>query len=308
MKTIDFTKDGGYRLKQPTFKKMQESYFEILRAFILNLNIPDVGSFIIGGCKIVGPDITEGILYIDGDLCLFETAPGTMNSKIRKEEILASLPFKNGSNPLVFRETKAIIDDTVIPGVALSEFVVIKTDWSEIENIPQLVIDPYDAAAVPAQLTVLQRLEKLELKNAVFQAGGGMVLWNKAANLIPNGWQEVLDWKGRMPVGVDDRIDASGNSINPEFQSLSQTQIIPGKTNQNGKTATLDLENIPKHNHEVLGYAGMVGTNLNLRINADTNGPSHDKTGFAGGKPDGTTKPFSILNPYRTVLFIEFIQ
>jgi hypothetical protein len=39
-------------------------------------------------------------------------------------------------------------------------------------------------------------------KTAVFQAGRGMVLWNKpAVDIQLDG--RIVDWRGRMPVGFD---------------------------------------------------------------------------------------------------------
>ena len=119
MNIIDFTKNGGYRLKQFTFRKMQEAYMQILKMFVAFCNIPDVGNYIIQGCKVVGPDITSGYLYIDGELCYFTQAAGDVTSKIKKNVVIQSLGFKNGNSENVFRFTNAIIDGA---GTALSGF------------------------------------------------------------------------------------------------------------------------------------------------------------------------------------------
>lgn len=120
MKLIDFSQTGGYRLKQPTFEKMQSAYYEILKAFITYLQIPDNGNYIISGCTISGADITSGMMYIDGELCPFVSVPGNLTTKIKKEVITELLSFKNGSNPPVFRTTNAIVDAS---GVELQNFV-----------------------------------------------------------------------------------------------------------------------------------------------------------------------------------------
>jgi hypothetical protein len=117
---IDFTKNGGYRFKQFTLRKMQEAYESILKAFVSFCNVPEAGSFIISGMKINGANITSGYAYIDGELCKFEQTAGTLDTKIKKNVVIQSLGFKNGNNENVFRFVNAQVDET---GVELSDFV-----------------------------------------------------------------------------------------------------------------------------------------------------------------------------------------
>lgn len=132
---IDFDQYGGYRLEQPTLKKLQATSFLFLKALIGHFGIPDVGNYIISGCNVVGDNITEGILYIDGILCPFEETPGTLASKIKRVETLESLEFFNGTTPTVFKKITALIDDD---GTLLSEFVRVPSPF----NLPaNLVID-----------------------------------------------------------------------------------------------------------------------------------------------------------------------
>lgn len=121
MNLIDFTKNGGYRFKQFTLRKMQEAYFQLLKAFIAFCNVPETGNYIISGCIIVGPDITAGYLYIDGELCQFQQTAGTLATKIKKNVVIQSLGFKNGVNENVFRFVNAQTD--LVDGAALSTFI-----------------------------------------------------------------------------------------------------------------------------------------------------------------------------------------
>lgn len=120
MNLIDFTKNGGYRFKQFTLRKMQEAYFQLLKAFITFCNVPEEGNYIISGCKVVGANITAGYLYIEGELCMFTQTAGDLNSKIKKNVVIQSLGFKNGNNENVFRFVNAIIDPA---GTELSAFI-----------------------------------------------------------------------------------------------------------------------------------------------------------------------------------------
>lgn len=128
MEKIDFTQNGGYRLTQSTFKKMQDGYFEILAAFVSALGIPNVGKYIISGCYISGVNITDGFMYIDGELCPFSSIVGDNNTKIKKLETFQTVAFENGSNPPVWKTTTAVED---VSGTKLSDFTRIN-----------LVIDP----------------------------------------------------------------------------------------------------------------------------------------------------------------------
>ncbi|MGV9003946.1 hypothetical protein [Flavobacterium sp.] len=119
MNLIDFTKNGGYRFKQFTLRKMQEAYFQLLKAFVAFCGVPESGNFIISGCKIDGANITDGYLYIDGELCQFTQIEGTLATKIKKNVVIQSLGFKNGNNENVFRFVDAIVDGS---GTALSDF------------------------------------------------------------------------------------------------------------------------------------------------------------------------------------------
>ncbi|WP_264521213.1 hypothetical protein [Flavobacterium sp. N1994] len=121
MNLLDFTRNGGYRLKQYTLRLMQEAYFMILKAMVSFMDISETGNYIISGCKIVGPNITDGYLYIDGELCKFTASPGTLSTKIRKVVVTENIAFKNGNNEDVIRKVTAETHSTI--GVALSAFI-----------------------------------------------------------------------------------------------------------------------------------------------------------------------------------------
>ncbi|WP_298307291.1 hypothetical protein [Flavobacterium sp.] len=119
MKTINFDYTGGFPLEQPVLKRMQSATLENLTVFVKHIGCEDVGNYVIYGCLIVGANITPGMMYIDGELCPFAGAVGTLATKIKKLTSTTNAPFENGSNPPVFIETTAVVDAT---GTALSAF------------------------------------------------------------------------------------------------------------------------------------------------------------------------------------------
>jgi hypothetical protein len=141
------------------------------------------------------------------------------------------------------------------------------------------------------------RIEKLERVAAPFTVtgNGGMVLWNRPANEIPSGWQEVVNWRGRLPIGY--------NPADVDFDTVGE---------QGGnKNYTLTLSNVPPHNHTVnLQPLNSNSANGSGKV-ATGNDPAEGtipifNTGTAGGS-GGVAQSFSILNPYRVVVFIEYI-
>lgn len=304
----DFTQQGGFPLEEKTLDYTQKAYLQILQAFIGHLDLPNPGNFIISGCELSVVGISAGMMYIDGELCPFEgIGGGTATTKIGKIETVEEAPFESGDN---FDTYFIYTAGELLTGVPYEDFERVPNvpemvnqvvNWADVQGIPAVVIDPANLQATPPELTVLQRLELLEAKNAVFQSGGGMVLWNKPANQIPAGWAEVVDWRGRMPVGVDPTI-LNGNFVNPEFSPQTTGQNDPGRTG-GLKNQTLDLENIPRFTID-----GLPGTEIKSNGGPEyLSGYNKDRNLTIGGKPDGTTKAFSVLNPYRTVLFIEWV-
>lgn len=110
MKTINFDYTGGFPLEQPVLKRMQSANLLVLDAFVKQLGCEDIGNYIISGCKISGENITPGIMYIDGELCLFAGAVGDQTTKIKKQTNTLTAPFENGTNPPVFIETLAVVN------------------------------------------------------------------------------------------------------------------------------------------------------------------------------------------------------
>jgi len=297
MKHIDFTQAGGFPLELKTLATMQNAYFQILQMVVGHFDLPNTGSFIISGCEVTSGAITSGMLYIDGTLCPFATTTtGDATTKIAKIETIEDAPFENGNNLPVYFDYEAVVNSN---GVALSQFVRLPKvaelvnvlpSWNSLQGIPSgLVIDPnYSSIAT--------RLAELEKKAAVFQQGGGMVLWNKPANQIPTGWAEVVNWRGRMPIGMDATL-VGGQLANPEFSTLG---AFGGQKER--------AVNMP-----VDGY----------NVNSETNGPPAGRMIVSTGQnEDGeylesigkasTTQPIqttiNIMNPYRVVLFIEYIN
>lgn len=259
MNKSTFIQTGGYPLKTERLQELQTAYsiFNSLGALAGNFTI-------ISGCVLTGTTVGNGFVYINGELVEFRESNGAGNPSVIIIEEPVMSAFKNG----IVKQVHTIRYATF--GTADESWL-----WSDFKRPDPIVL-------------MMSRLEVLEKKSAVFQAGGGMVLWNKPANQIPAGWQEVVNWRGRMPVGFD--------ASQPEFN------VLPKEGGSKDKT--LSINELPKFTPTGTALGPYEGTN---------SGGGFDGGGNIWKNRDvkmneiGGGQSFSIMNPYRTVLFIEFI-
>lgn len=160
-------------------------------------------------------------------------------------------------------------------------------DSENVPNLPQTIANINN---------VFQNLTKIL---AVFVPGGTMMFWNKPANLIPPGWREVDNWKGRIPVGVDDS--------QPEFQSLGQTG---GAKKSKILKANLPAEGIKLYPTKSTSGEWRTGSGsgrpvLNVLPSPFSNQYEYTEEKSTANMGDGAE--FNLMNPYRTVLFIEYV-
>lgn len=255
MNKTNFNQTGGFPLKTERLQELQTT-FEIFQAFgALAGNLT-----IISGCELLGSTVKKGVVYIDGEPLEFREAAVTGASTVIIIEEPVNRAFENGSVKQVHT-------------IRYATFGTAATSW------PWTAFKRVDPAV---QLMV--RLDSLEKKTAVFQSGGGMVLWNKPAVDIPAGWQEVLDWRGRIPVGLD--------PIQSEFDQIGETGGVKNKT--------LSINEIPSHTH---GFRAYVQSGSNDGSGGEAAGNFQDKQTEA----TGGGQAFSLMNPYRVALFIEYI-
>jgi chitodextrinase len=139
--------------------------------------------------------------------------------------------------------------------------------------------------------SLINRITILEDTPASTVPIGMIAIWGKPAP-FPKGWEEYVPLRGRMPVGFD--------NYQAEFNQIDK---YGGE-----KSKLLSIKEMPSHGHDWLySYEG----------DDDNTGHSYDEFTFKPGKilqtdvktPIGKTggdQPFSILNPYRVVHFIEY--
>lgn len=231
---------------------------------------------IINGCTENNNVVNNGTVFINGEILPFkQSAKGNTVVIVEKKTKRA---FKTGQNKDV------LIERWVEFGVSTQSY-----NWASfyrVKSIKQLESDLAQKAGLQAFNSLITRVEKLELFARPFAQGGSMVFWNKPADQIPEGWREVEDWRGRLPIG-----------LNPDDEDFAFIGDEKG-----AKTAILSIQNLPPHTHKFkkptipLSF-GPRGGPEGYYVN-QTESDSYTES-IGGGEA------FSILPPVKIVLFIE---
>lgn len=273
MNRQDFDQVGGFPFSTKMLAEMQRAY-ATLQAFgevVGNLSI-------ISGCEVTGGSVSDGFVFINGEL--YEFRGGTAQTKVIIREEVEYGTFEDGNTKPIFRTRYATFGTGI-------EFHL----WADFKRgyPTKNLADELEAKAPMSALeTINARLALLEAKSSPIAVAGTMMFWRKPANQIPPGWQEVVDWRGRMPVGFK-----PGDA---DFGTLGDTG--------GGKQAALTAANNGPHNHTISINTNAAGSGyFAFEGESGATQTPHEFTSSESGEGE----PFSILNPYRVVMFIEWV-
>lgn len=258
MKKIDFTQPDGFPFDQSILDFLQDE--AILASQSASLAGPLA---VMSGCVVAGSNAGNGLVFMNNELLAF--VGGAIQPNVVIVETVSTLNY---------------IDTGAPKGVVKARYATFGNDGTNVNLWSDFKKNTSEG--------VLARLDRLERIAAPFMPmvdgtgtqvlNGGMLLWKKAANLVPAGWAEVVDWRGRLPMGYDPT-DTDFNTVHDSFGG--------------SKTRTLGATNMPSG----VRVGGSVTT---FRETIDTGNAVKDTTPGAG-------QSFSLLNPFRIVMFIEYI-
>lgn len=155
---------------------------------------------IISGCVQNGDQLSEGFVYVNGELFYFEG--GYISEKIAVHENVIEKVFEDKSS-------KGLI---YIRTLRFSNAIENVWNWSEFKRIDTM-------------LSLMARLDNLEAsqtitnaKLAIFTQGGVVFPWFKPIEDIPAGFEPVWDVAGKTIVGLDPN-DVDFNEVGKLFGS-----------------------------------------------------------------------------------------
>ena len=269
MNRINFDNTGGFPLGAYTLDFMQKSYqlLNMLGNIAGNLSI-------LSGCEEVGRSITDGVVYIDGEVLPFKGAP--ISEKVIIVETLQKRIFKDGVEKAVEYSRYATF------GNSTSGYL-----WADFKR--PLNSQQIESQSFTEENSLLKRLEKLEERVTKTVPIGLVAIWGKPADIpLPEGWREYEPLRGRMPIGYD--------SSDTDF----------GRIGAEGgeKTHTLTIAEMPSHSHTVDKIPGQMrdvdrGSNVSYFSVDDITDRISSTT--------GGDQPHNNMPPYRVIRFIEFV-
>jgi len=290
---------------------MNKVNYDQTEGFPLDVNILDFGQkanqisqqlgeiiaplAIVLGCIENGNNIGDGVVYIDGELLPFKG--GLKQNQLRIVETVESREFENGNSKDVLITRYATFGIGATKSYNWSDLYRLK-NLKEIEaNIAQRVLT--------TEFTKLKtRVETLEIYSRPFSNGNGAVLFLRPANEIPEGWEEVTDLRGRMPMG-----------LNPDDSALNS--VLNNNTGGSAKK-TISKANLPAVGigYKDAYYIENNGTSSTLGGRIYLNGTYYGSSSsdnnnnylyYRDAVTDnlGNGETLDVLNPYRIVIFIK---
>lgn len=278
MNVINLIQTGGYKAFLQDINFMQEAY-----TLFNSLGFLAGDKTIIWGCNQQGSTTTEGFVFLNGELFPFQG--GTTISTVKIIQDVTNKEFQDGT----VKPARIIRKVAFATGAGSIPW----EDFKRITPIKDIQLALAEKATTEALNTLANRVATLEKYAAPFAvSGGGMVLWRKPANEIPDGWREVTDWRGRLPMGWnpdDAAFSTMGQNIGAKTANVSVTLPYSGwsftstdkpDTGKGGRLV------VASGDHEQSEYLESIAV------------AKADKSGA------GT---INLLNPARIVMFIELI-
>lgn len=211
MNTLNFIQTGGVPLTNDVAQEFEKAYS------IFNAYGAIAGDkTIISGCVENGDNVSDGFIYVSGELFYFEG--GSKSEKI-------FLNIKNVDKVFEDQTTKTLIR---IRTLKFGNAIENVWNWSDFKRIDTML-------SLMARLDTLEASQTItNAKLAIFTKGGVVFPWFKSIEDIPEGFAPVWDIAGKTIVGLDPN-DIDFNTIRKLFGS---------------KTHQLTINEMPNHNHQ----------------------------------------------------------
>lgn len=285
----------------------------------------------------IGTDITvinqtylplSGLKAMEGDLDLGSHKLSKLDTREAGVATVRAADFRLGSSDRKGKLNpgdstgRALVDSSDDVSTSLS--LNYKSDWKNTNIGGKVYLDNLNTSTSTGSLLVIDnsnqvtksntlieslisRITELENKTATAVPIGMIAIWGKSKP-FPKGWEEYVPLRGRMPVGL--------KANDPTFDTILK--------NGGDKNKTLAIAELPPHYHHKpdsvfksfaagsgdYGESSSTGTSTdggdNSQMAIGRLGQNYNANGDALERTVGDGQPFSILNPYRVVQFIEY--
>jgi len=276
MNRINFDNTGGFPLGAYTLDFMQKSY-QLLNA----LGNISGNLSILSGCEEVGRSITDGVVYINGEVLPFKGAP--ISEKVIIVETSQKRIFKDGVERAVEYSRYATFGNSTSGHL-----------WADFKR--PLSNQQIEAQSFTEENSLLKRLELLEERVGKTVPIGLVAIWGKPADIpLPEGWREYEPLRGRMPIGkVNDLLE---DAYLAKF-GLHQIGHEDGEYEHK-----LTIEEMPSHNHSISFNKTQDDQGFGTHEDEFSIGTANlAQTTYEGGD-----RPHNNMPPYRVIRFIEFV-
>ena len=272
MNRLNFNQSIGFPMETDILDDMQTAYniFNALGAIVGNF-------IIISGCNTVGTTVSDGVVFINGEILEFKG--GVAQSNVIIVENPEALEFEDGN-----------ARDVIYTRYATFGTSTTQWPWVDFKRGFETKLIPAALEAKGDKTTInalIERIEDLEARPASNIPIGLIAVWGQPVGDIPDGWEEYAPLKGRMPVGLD-----TSNSL---FDTLLNYGGSP--------THTLTINEMPAHDHSTDPSGGANA------VTGDVRAEPWEGV-FGGGSKTGKTGggvAFPIMNPFRIVHFIIYV-
>jgi hypothetical protein len=275
MNKQNFIQSGGFPLQTETLNEMQKGYdlFNGLGNIAGNFSI-------ISGCVVTGASVSNGVVFINGEVLEFRG--GQLGSDVIISEEVTAQEFEDGN------ERDVVYIRYATFGIGLNQY-----PWVNFKR-PKSTVELTEQKAEQNLIDLLiSRIEVLEARPASNVPIGMIAIWDQPANLIPIGWEEYLPLKGRMPIGHDPGYAQGFDLVNYGLNVLG---------NEGGKREhQLTKPELPNYNlTRGVGNETVQGGSA-IIWSSNVGGP-YVQIINSGGED----KPHNNMSPYRVVKFIIY--